>query len=388
MKRVLVLGTFIVVFASFVSAQKGKVIGVSQLIEKGKYNEAKLIIEEAVKKKSTSKWPRTWYVRGVLGQTAYQKGKGKNDKKLYELYPNQLYISFYSFEKTRSFDKRGRFDKRLKPKYVQMANDFTKQGQKHFDKKEYSEALKSFKHALRIYKSPILSYDLDTNLLYNAAISAYKSKTWHDAIEYLTELNNYTYTPNVPHLMYSSYLEQADTITAIKVLKEGVKKYEDKETLVMLLVDLFYKTNNNDEAITLLKNMHKQDSLNYAYPYALALLYQMMEKYEKALATYKGILSMPSDTLKVYKGIGTCYFNMGAELDVPARQTSSMKEYYSEKEKSNKAYKESMQWFEKAYGRNNRDEEIIGKLLQLYKALGEKGKLMNLEDKHTEITNR
>ncbi len=50
-------------------AQKSKVMASFQLIETGKYEEAKKSIEEAIADKKTEQWPRTWYARGLLCQT-------------------------------------------------------------------------------------------------------------------------------------------------------------------------------------------------------------------------------------------------------------------------------------------------------------------------------
>ena len=81
-----------------------------QLIETGKYEEAKKSIEEAIGDKKTEQWHRTWYAKGLLCQTAYREGVDKNDKKKSELYPDQLYLAFDSYQKARSFDKRGKLD--------------------------------------------------------------------------------------------------------------------------------------------------------------------------------------------------------------------------------------------------------------------------------------
>jgi len=70
-----------IIFGCFLTltAQKSKVLAVFQLIETGKYSEAKEEIEEAIADKKTGQWFRTWYARGLLCQTAYQKGIAEKD---------------------------------------------------------------------------------------------------------------------------------------------------------------------------------------------------------------------------------------------------------------------------------------------------------------------
>ena len=363
--------------SSLLWAQKSKVIGVFQLIENGKYEEAKGIIEDATSRKSTKKWPRTWYARGLLCQEAYKKGTEKKDKKLYELYPNQLYVAFSSFEQTRRLDKRGKYDKLLAPRYVLLANELIKSGQTYFNEKNYEEALRAYELALRIYKSPVLTIKADTNLLYNTALSAYKCKNWKVALQYLNELDGYRYSPNVPHLIFSIQMMQSDTVSANKTLLDGINNYKDNEQLVLLLVDLLYKKDEPKKAVKVLNDAFKKDSSNYTYLYAKGLLYQKTEDYKKAIDAYTFALSFPSDTLKIYTGIGTCYFNMGAEMDEKARTISNNTEYREVKEKSNIAFNSALIWLEKAYEMDKDNQELVTMLNRLYLALDKKDKIIN-----------
>src|SRR6056297_3075346 len=150
MKRSLILFILFTIFYISSSAQKSKVIAVFQLIETGKYGEAKDAIEDAINEESTEQWARTWYARGVLCQNAYEEGIKKNDKKKTELYPDQLKVAFDSYEKARTLDKKGRYEEQLEPKYVLLANDFQKLGEKRFKNRKYEEALQAFEHALLV----------------------------------------------------------------------------------------------------------------------------------------------------------------------------------------------------------------------------------------------
>jgi tetratricopeptide (TPR) repeat protein len=381
MKRLFLFALVFLGSAFLLSAQKSKVYGVFQLIEKGKYEEAKGVIEEAIKEKNTRRWPRTWYARGVICQDAYRAGMKNDNKDLYELYPDQLYVAFSSFERTRDLDKRGRFDKHLAPRYVLLANDFRQMGEKHFNKAEFEKALRAFQYTMRIQQNSILSMELDTHLLYNAALSAYKSKTWDDAATYLKELNEINYSSNVPHLMFAMFIQQGDTTSAQKVLLDGIKKYQNNEELVLLLVDLLYGKNNSEKAIKILNEAFSKDSTNYIFLYSKGLLYQKTEEYRKAIRAYKKALSLPSDTLKLYTGIGTCYYNIGAEIQEEARTISNNTEYRKKKEESTEAFTSALQWFEKAYAIDPDHKETVSKLYQLYIILDKEEKLETLDSK-------
>ena len=88
------------------AAQKSRVLAVFQMIDQGKYEEAREAIELAVWNDKTSRWYRTYYAKGLLCQTAYEEGYPKKDKKKTTLYPDQLYVAYASYEKALDLDNR------------------------------------------------------------------------------------------------------------------------------------------------------------------------------------------------------------------------------------------------------------------------------------------
>jgi len=361
------------------SAQKSKVVAVFQLIETGKYDDAKEEIDEAIADKKTGQWFRTWYARGLLCQTAYQKGIAEKDQKKYELYPDQLYLAFESYEKARSFDKRGKLDETLAPLYVGLANEIQTLGVQHFRNKEYEKALKAFEEAIQIYQSPILPVRTDTNLIYNAALAAFENESWDKAIEYLNKLNKDTYSPNVPHLLYSVYLRKADTAAAEKVLIEGIGRYEDNEDLILLLADLYFQTKTDEKAIAQLDDAYSKNPSNFIFPYSKGLIYQKREQYQTAIDAYKEALTIAPGETGIYENIGTCYYNIGVEIDRKARAINNNRAYTREKEKSDKAFETAVTWFEKSLEKDPDNQFVITKLYQLYRVLGIGDKMDNIE---------
>lgn len=368
-------------YSIILQAQKSKVIAIYQLIETGKYEEAKKAIEEAINDDKTKNWPRTWYTRGLLTQTAYEKGIKNNNKKQYELYPDQLYVALESYEKALKLDKRGRIDAQLEPQFVLLANDFQKLGEKHYNNKKFEEAFKAFEKALEIYRSSVLSVEADNNLIYNTALAAYESKNWDKATEYFNLLNKRKYSPNVSHLLYSIYLEKSDTIAAGETLLRGINHYEDNENLVLLLADLLYSSNQSGMAVQMLDSISAHKSENYIFPYTKGLIYQKTEQYEDAIKAYEEALRLSPEEFKLYANIGTCYFNIGAEYSDNARSIKNNNAFLAEKAKSAVAYQNALTWLEKANDKDPDNGEVLSKLYQLYKLLGKTDKIKSLEDK-------
>lgn len=352
-----------------VSAQRSNVIAVYQLIEADKYEEAKTAIQEAIVHKNTRGWPNTWYARGLLCQTAYEKGIKDKNKKLYELFPDQIYEAHRSYEKALQLDKRERLDKQIAPLYVKLANDLTKIGQDHYTKEEYAEALKAFEHALEISNSPVLTVKTDTSLIYNAALSAYHVKKWDKATDYLNTLNEYQHSPNVAHLLFSLYLQNNDTTAAEEVLLDGIIRYEYDQDMVLVLTDHLFKTGQSDRALVVLDSAAQNDTANYMFPYTSGLLLQKTGRYEEAIEAYKKALSIDPEVVETYVNIGNCYYNIGVDIKEKARTIVNNRQYLREREKFNQAFRSAADWLEKAREKDPDNRKLTAQLNELYKVI-------------------
>ncbi|PKP39422.1 MAG: hypothetical protein CVT98_01875, partial [Bacteroidetes bacterium HGW-Bacteroidetes-15] len=147
MKRLLLLVILFSGCSLLSPLQRSKFITLSNLIDTKKFAEAKDVVEAMIDDEQSVKWPRTWYYKGYLCQEAYHEGAKKNDKALMELYPEQLFVAYYSYHKALFLDKSGKVEKQIAPKYVLLANELQKMGEAHFKGKRYAEAFKSFEHA-------------------------------------------------------------------------------------------------------------------------------------------------------------------------------------------------------------------------------------------------
>ncbi|HDR67760.1 MAG TPA: hypothetical protein ENN61_01790 [Bacteroidaceae bacterium] len=362
-------------------AQRSKVLSVFQLIETAKFREAKEIIEEAIVHDKTSQWHKTWFARGLLCQTAHEQGVKENDKKKSELYPDQIYVAYDSYEKALSLDVRGRLNDQIAQQYVLLSNDFQKSGLLHYQRKEYRDAFRAFEHALKITNSPVLTVKVDTGLIYNTALAAFESREWDRAIEYLDRLNKNSHSVNTALLLFNAYIANDDTISAEEVLREGIERYNDNEILVLQLVDLLYNVNEAEEAISILDLASARDTSNYIYPFTKGLLHQKLEQYHEAIKAYEQAVKTAPAEIKNYYHIGICYYNIGVEIEENARSIDSRQAFRAEKERSKEAFENAVIWLEKAHARDQDDPDIIVKLYQLYQYLQKGDEKNSLESK-------
>lgn len=359
--------------------QKGRLISLFHLIETAKYTEAKEVAEEMIEGEESSLWANTWYARGLLCQNAYMEGKKKNDAKLFELYPDQLYVAFESYEKARRLDNKGRMDRQLAPRYVQLANEFQTEGVRQFDLGNFDESLRAFEQSLTIKNSPILTVETDTLLIYNTALAAFESEAWDKALSYLGQLHNFRYSINATHLYFKTALKANDSLTAEKVLREGVSLYDYDETMVLLLSDFLFESGDNSGALQVLQDALKKHPLNPRFLYTKGLVLQKMEQYPQAIEVYNDVIRIDPGNVMAHVNIATCYYNLGVEFEETARSLTSNLAVQEERARSEEAFREAVTWLDKANQQEPEDQAVITRIFDLYTLLRESEKARLIE---------
>lgn len=349
--------------------EKRKLLSVYHLLEIEKFEDAKELIESMIEDETALEWPRLWYARGLLCQNAYIKGKNSNNVKLMTLYPDQLYIALESYEKALELDRAGRLDRMIAPGYIYLANELQKLGGQNYRSGDYKKALRNFSKAIEITESPLITIPTDSNLLYNAALAAYKAEVWDMASKYLYILHKAGYSVNVSHLLAYVNIINNDTLAAIDVLEEAVDIFSGSEELVLLLSDLKLNTNDTKGAINVLRNAIRHDSTNYKYYYTEGMIFQRTGDFDNALKAYKKADSLESKNPEILFLIATCYYNLGVEIEEHALRISSRSVLQIEREKSLVAFNEARSWLRKAFDSNPTDQMLLQRMKELRRAL-------------------
>ena len=349
--------------------QKRKLLGVFHLIETARFSEAKILVDELVEDKEASKWPNTWYARGVLCQNAYREGIRRNDRNLSNLYPDQLFVAFESFTRAEMLDKRGRFRKQIAPRYVLLANDLQVSGENHFKNKKYDDAFRAFEKALEISRKPVLSLQPDTNLIYNTALAAFESKNWNAAIRYFGILHEAGHSPNVTHLLFKAHMQTGSATAAEKTLKEGIKSHRENQSLVLLLVDLYCERNDTTRALQTLRNAISTHPENHVYHYTKGLINQKARLYNNAIEAYTRAVELDPAELMSHINIATCYYNIGVEIEEAGRSIMNSAMAMEKKRKAEEAFAMAVSWLDKAYEQKPQDKDVLSRLYNLYNTL-------------------
>ena len=350
-------------------AQKSRVLSVFQMIESEKYEEAKEAIELAAWNDKTSRWHRTYYAKGLLCQRAFEKGFDKNETKKTNLYPDQLIVAYNAYERALQLDSRSKTTASITMNYYGLANLFQKVGERHFQRTDFIRALEAFEHALMISKSPLLTVQTDTNLVYNAAMAAYESGNWEKAIGYLTGLNDDAYSPNTALLLYSSHVQNGDSAQAEEVLLDSEDRYKSEQTIVMQLVDLLVGTGRMQQAIGTLDTAISRRPDVYQFPWTRGLVYQQGELYTEALESLKQAHTLAPEEVGICVDLGLCYYNISVDINESARYIRNNQEYNEARNQAQQQLAMAVEWMERASLMDPADRQINSRLNQLYQWL-------------------
>jgi tetratricopeptide (TPR) repeat protein len=351
---------------SGLQGQKSRVLSVFQMIDQGKYEDAKDAIELAIWNDKTSRWHRTYYAKGLLCQTAWEEGYKEKDKKKTTIYPDQLFVAYRAYERALELDVRERLELQISQKYYSLSNNFRKLGSDYFSAREYEKALRAFEQAMEINNSKLVTAPVDTNLIYNTAIAAYESKDWDKAIIYLTGLHEDAHKPATSLLLHNAYLAVGDSTMAREVLLDALDIYEYDNQVVVYLANLFVKEGNNPLALKVLDEAIAVHPDNFRFHWGRGLVHRREGESEKALEDFKRAAELAPEEAKIYYHIGVVYFNLGIERRDEARLVHDNVRYRAIKIEEKDFYTQAVTWLEKSYELDPFDESTIDRLHQLY----------------------
>jgi tetratricopeptide (TPR) repeat protein len=369
MYRKLPVVAFLIMSAVTVQSQKSRVLSVIQLIESGKYSEAKEGIELAVWNDKTSGWGRTYYARGLLCQKAYEEGTEKKDDKLTSLYPDQLNVAYSSYEKALDLNPGNRVTSAIGSQYYALANDFQALGTVYYKKKQYTKALDAFEHALVVCSSPLIAVKIDTNLVYNTALAAFWAGEWDQAINHLTGLNDDGYSPESALLLYRAYIHQGDSLEAEKVLYGAIENYEDDQELVLQLADLLVVEQRMEEAVAVLDDACLGHPANPLFPWTRGLIYEKQGMYQEAILSLNLALEESPGEAGINYDLGICYFNLGVSSEEKALVITEKKQYQTVREEARKQFMLAVEYFEKTRELDPEYSDVASRLALLQRHL-------------------
>jgi len=379
MKKILLL--IAAVSISFCAmSQKGKVTSALSYIDQGALDKAKDALDQALVNESTINWFNTYFAKGKLCQASYKS----DNPKFKAFYTDPLQEAYTSYEKAIELDPKGSIKKKIITNmiYNSLAIDLFSEGSAKFEAKDYTGALKSFETQIAITESDKYAGAIDTGMYYNAGLAAVNSAKYPQAIKYFEKCAEMKYLGITPYYqIYESYLGLGDTAKAETTLKNLPAMFPNDKTITLQLIDLYIKSNKNDEALKYIKVAKETDPNNYSLFFAAGIIYLNQNKYDDAITELSKSIEIKGDLYDTQYGLGAAYINKASEMFVKANDEMDVKKYTAAIDVANAVYAKALPYMEKALELKPDDVYTMRSLKELYYRLKQTDKYNAIKTK-------
>jgi len=352
-------------------SQKGKVTSALSYIDQGILDKAKEAIDAALVNESSMNWFNTYFAKGKLCQATFKS----DNPKFQAFYPDPLAEAYASYEKAIELDPKGTIKKKIITQmvYNSLAVDLYAQGSTRFEAKDYEGALKSFETQIAITESDKYAGAVDTGMYYNAGLAAVNSAKYTQAIKYFEKCAEMKYLGITPYFqIYESYLGLKDTVKAESILTGLNSKFPDDKNITLQLIDLYIKSNRNEEALKYIKVAKENDPSNYTLFFAAGIIYLNQNNYDNAIIELTRSIELKGDVYDTQYGLGAAYINKAADMFKAANDIMDVKKYSDAVDVANAVYAKALPYMEKALELKPDDVFAMRSLQELYYRLKQK----------------
>lgn len=313
-------------------AQKANVKGAERIADKkGDYTEARTLIKAALENEETKNDPKTWYVAGFVEESNFTF---ENNKQLQGVEPDRAvmnealmsmfdyYVSTLKMENPEGSKKLGKYSKKVKEAFELNLLYFINAGGYYMEKKDYAKALQAFEDFKQIKKMPMFAGTptaaIDSNSMmvdFFAVINAYQTGDKKLTIKLAEEIKEVEYRRNdLYQILAQTYIENADTLNYVKVMKEGMALYPNEAYYSVNLINNLIQTGKIDEAITLLDQSIKNSPDNPQLYDVMGKLYEAKNDEAKALEYFGKALAIDPEFTESNFNKGRVYYNQAVAL--------------------------------------------------------------------------
>ncbi len=391
MKKFVTLITFLII-ASSLFAQRGRVSSALNHKESDELDKAYETIMEALdpensRASNTIEWPRTWHVKGQILQDIHRKGV-KN------IVDEPLFKAHDAFKRAVELDDRGRMERQLQVDFTFLQTNLSNYAVMAFENSRFDVALECFERFMEISNMDIMKPSeeevIDTAIIYNAGLAAYRGNNFEKALEYFKRSAELDYNGVVSYqLVYEIYKEQGDSIAALETIQEGFQNYPDEEQIITLLINYYIQSDNQKEAFEYLDIAIAQNPENASYYTAKGSTLERLGRIEEAIEAYEGSIKVDSTFFTPYYNLGVIYYNRGVTSMNDASQLppSETEKYDAKMEEGIDYLKEALPYFEKAYELDSTELAVLETLRVIYYRLQKMDKYEEMNEKVQSISN-
>ncbi len=380
MKFAVLLMVILLPFLS--SGQSNNVQSAANSLKNNEVGDAKKWIDLAAENELTANNPKMWYYRGKTYLAIHTDKAWQNlDAEAVE----KAAISFINCMKT---DVKKLYTDDCK-KLVWVA------GIGLFDNAIMFAQKNEFSTSMRYYNLifDIIPLDEDNNLKRNnitaevvhknIAYTALKAKDPSTAKIHFQKLIDSNFNdPKIYLNMAKIYLDQKDTISALKYIEQGKAIFDDNLNLITEEMNIYLVQGKTDILIAKLSESIEANPDNELLYLNRGMMYESKKNHDSAALDYKKAIELNPDQLDANYNLGVLYFNEAAGMANAANAIKANDEFAKAKQKYEQKFKDAAPFLEEALKLNSRKTEdhqlmytaTLNSLKQLYVRTGEMDK--------------
>ena len=358
----------------------------------GKLSQAAKQIDEAIANEETKADAKTWYYRGFIYKDVYNKQEAGNiDSKA-------RVISIESLKKSISLDKEGKYKGECNKLISYLANKYYNDGVSYLNAQKFGAAYKGYKEYLNAMQI-VEPGKKDPTASFYAGYCAYMDNKFNAAIEDFEEAVYGKYNDaNLYFFLGKAYWETGQKDQSFGILEKGHTLFPDNKDIVLTQINHYLAEDRIKELETKLKKAIKLEKSNTELYFMLALVYEKMsqkdagkmkdEVVQKAVESYKQILTIEPNNLKANYNLGILYYNIAVTKIQNLDYEDDFITITQIQDECVGIFKQSLPYMQKAYSLNPKKVETVEGLAGIYFALGDVPKSNEYKEKLKELSGK
>ncbi len=345
--------------------------GASPAIAGPKLQAAKESIDKASLHEKTKGDPLTWLTKAKIYSALAEADSTSASATLAE-------EAATAFTKAKELDTTGAQKEELAKTAQVLAYSQLIKGKGFLDNSKYAEAYKEFSKGLEYHPG-------DTTLNYAAGISAMNGKDNANAIARFKELTptNYSQNENIYTWLSMLYMQEKDTVNALKTLNEGVSKFPNSKDLATKEIEFNLMAGKEKEVIEKINQQATKDPSNKLFPFYLGIAYNAANNLPKAEESYKKAIALDPAYTDAYINLGGLMMNRGIELYNKANKLPANKqtEYNAQMKLAMVEFDKAFPYLEKATELDAKSELALRNLKTYYQIKKNEAKMKEIDEK-------
>ncbi len=329
--------------------------------------EAKKYIDMATEHEETKLKAKMWMNRAQI----YQAMSDSKDEKVKALSPNPLDEAAKAYQQTIKYDEKKAYPE-ASGNLMYCANSFLNSGVAFFNDKNYGKAVELFEKSILINKESFNR--IDSNSIFNAALASDRGNMTDKAKLFFQQLIDMKYGGAEDgarnySMLAAVYNKENNTDKYLETVAAGRKAFPNDKDLIIEELNFYLKAGKDKEALANLDLAIKNDPNNQTLHFALGTIYDKLEQYDNAEASYKKAIEIKPDYFDALYNLGALFFNKGAKQTSIANDIKDDAKYRAAMVKVDDIFKQSLPFLEKAEQIGTDDKVTFKDLLNTLKSL-------------------